>query len=309
MQKPSGIALEKKPTLRARIWAARSDYLLMAPYLLFFTVFIIAPVVIAIALSFTQYNMIEPARFIGLGNYVKMLLDDDVFLIAFQNTLLFGLVVGPISYVMCFIVAWMISGFRPMVRSFITAVFYIPTIVGAAGWTVWRLVFNPDQYGILNGLLMNMGFLQEPVGWLVDKQYIMPVLIVVQLWLSMGISFLTFVAGIQNIDKTLYEAGFVDGIKNRFQELWYITLPSMVPQLVFGAVMQIVSSFTVADVSIELAGFPSTSYAGETMATHIMDYGDIRFEFGYACAMATMLVLVMVALNKVITKLLSRLDS
>lgn len=291
-----------------RIKANRASYVLMLPYLIVFSVFTIAPVIIAIVLGFTQYNMVQPPEFIGFDNYIKMFLDDDVFLIAFQNTLLFGLVIGPLSYLLCFMIAWMISGFRSGTRAFITAVFYIPTIIGVAGWGVWRLFFSPDQYGILNGLLMNIGLINEPVGWLVDKQYIMPVLIVVQLWMSMGISFLTFVAGMQNIDRTLYEAGVIDGIRNRFQELWYITLPAMVPQLIFGAVMQIVSSFSIADVSVELAGFPSTSYAGETLVTHIMDYGNIRYEFGYACAMAVVLVSFMVFLNKLITRLLSKLN-
>lgn len=300
-------SLQVKKPLLIRIYNYRASYVLMLPYLVLFFLFTVTPVIIAIALGFTQYNMIQPPHFIGLVNYIKMFLDDDVFLIAFQNTVMFGIVIGPLSYLMCFFVAWMIAGFKPFIRAIITAVFFIPTIIGVSGWGIWRLVFSPDQYGVLNGLLMQFGFLNEPIGWLIDNKFIMPVLIIVQLWLSLGISFLTFVAGMQTIDPILYEAGMIDGIRNRFQELWYITLPSMVPQLLFGAVMQIVGSFTIADVSIELAGFPSTGYAGETMVTHIMDYGNIRYEFGYACAMAVVLVIFMVGMNKLVAKLLGRL--
>lgn len=287
----------------------KASYVLMAPYLLFFTLFTITPVIMAIVLSFTQYDMLQPPRFIGLSNYIRMFLDDDIFIIAITNTMVFAFIVGPVSYALCFVVAWLINELGRTLRSIATSLFYIPTVVGATGWVIWRLLLSPDQYGFINGMLMKFGFVHEPIAWLLDKKYILPVLIMVQLWLSLGISFLAFVAGLQTIDKSLYEAGVIDGIRNRFQELWYITLPSMIPQLAFGAVMQIISSFSVADVSVELAGFPSTGYAGETVVTHIMDYGNIRYEFGYACAMAVVLVSVMVCTNNVVSRLLNKVGT
>jgi multiple sugar transport system permease protein len=202
---------------------------------------------------------------------------------------------------------WLINDLKPMARACVTALFYIPTIVGAAGWGVWRLIFSSDQYGLINGFLMKLGLVNEPIGWLTDEAYILPVLIVVSLWMSMGISFLTFIAGFQNVDKTLYEAGMMDGIKNRFQELWYITIPSMSNQMIFGAVMQIVNCFAVGEVSAVLAGLPSTGYAGETIVTHIMDYGNLRFEFGYACAMGVVLVLMMQYSKKLATSLIGKM--
>ena len=284
----------------------KESYLLMAPYMIFFLMFTILPVVLSIVLGFTYYNMIELPRFIGWYNYIRLFLDDDIFIIALKNTLFFALVTGPISYILSFFVAWMINDLSRTLRSIATSVFYIPTVVGAAVFPMWRLIFSPDEYGYLNGLLMGMGFINEPVAWLLDKEYVLAILILVQLWMSLGISFLAFVAGLQTVDRSLYEAGVMDGIKNRFQELWYITLPSMIPQLIFGAVMQIVVSFSVADVSIQLAGFPSTEYAGETMVTHIMDYGSIRYEMGYASAMAVVLFFMMVFTNRVVTKLLNK---
>ena len=275
------------------IMRKKTSYLMMLPYMVFFFVFTILPVILAVFLSFSDYDMVHKPLFLGIENYLQMFLNDEYFIMAFKNTLIFAIIVGPLSYVVCFLIAWLISDLKPMARALVTALFYIPTIVGAAGWGVWKLLFSSDEYGFINSILMNMGFLNEPIGWLNDEAYIMPVLIIVQLWMSMGISFLTFIAGFQNVDKTLYEAGMMDGVKNRFQELWYITIPSMANQMVFGAVMQIVACFTVADVSVQLAGLPSTGYAGETMVTHIMDYGNLRFEFGYACAMAVLLVVMM----------------
>ena len=285
----------------------RVSYLMMLPYLIFFVLFTILPVIVSIVLSFTDYDMVQAPVFVGLENYFQIFLNDEYFIVSLKNTLIFAIILGPASYVICFLVAWLINDLKPMARACVTALFYIPTIVGAAGWGVWRLIFSSDQYGLINGFLMKLGLVNEPIGWLTDEAYILPVLIVVSLWMSMGISFLTFIAGFQNVDKTLYEAGMMDGIKNRFQELWYITIPSMSNQMIFGAVMQIVNCFAVDEVSAVLAGLPSTGYAGETIVTHIMDYGNLRFEFGYACAMGVVLVLMMQYSKKLATSLIGKM--
>jgi multiple sugar transport system permease protein len=296
----------KMKTSAAALKRHRESYLLLTPYMIFFILFTILPVVLSVFMGFTYYNLIEPPRFIGWYNYIRLFLDDDIFIIALKNTMLFAFITGPISYALSFIVAWIINDLSRTLRAVATVLFYIPTIIGVSVYPMWRLIFSPDAYGYLNGFLMKWGILQEPVAWLIDQNQLLVILIVVQLWMSMGISFLAFVAGLQTVDRSLYEAGVMDGIKNRFQELWYITLPSMIPQLVFGAVMQIVISFSVADVSIQLAGFPSTEYAGETIVTHIMDYGSIRYEMGYASSLAVVLFVMMVATNRIVTKLLHK---
>lgn len=300
-------AKDKFKRLGQNISANRVSYLMMLPYLIFFVLFTILPVVVSIVLSFTDYDMVQAPVFVGLENYFQIFLNDEYFIVSLKNTLIFAIILGPASYVICFLVAWLINDLKPLTRAFVTALFYIPTIVGAAGWGVWRLIFSSDQYGLINGFLMKLGLVNEPIGWLTDEAYILPVLIVVSLWMSMGISFLTFIAGFQNVDKTLYEAGMMDGIKNRFQELWYITIPSMANQMIFGAVMQIVNCFAVGEVSAVLAGLPSTGYAGETIVTHIMDYGNLRFEFGYACAMGVVLVLMMQYSKKLATSLIGKM--
>ncbi|MHB1452596.1 MAG: carbohydrate ABC transporter permease [Saccharofermentanales bacterium] len=293
----------KELRLWYRIRKGRQSYLLMAPYMLFFTCFTILPVIVSVFLSTTNYNMFEKPNFTGFDNFVRMLLDDDVFLIAIKNTLIFAFITGPISYFLCFTFAWLINELTPKVRAVATVLFYAPALSGQA-FTVWLFIFSADRYGIVNGFLMRMGLINEPVAWLWDARYSMTVLILVQLWLSLGTGFLAFIAGLQSVDTTLYEAGSIDGIRNRFQELWYITLPSMVPQLVFGAVMQIVTSFTVAEVPMRLSGFPSTEYATQTIVTHILDFSTLRFELGYASAVAVFLFVLMFISNKVIIRLL-----
>ncbi len=281
---------------------------MIAPYFILFFFFTVLPVLTSIVLSFTQFNVLEPPIFTGWTNYTRLFLDDDIFKIAIKNTLVFAVITGPISYFMCLLFAWIINEFRPKVRAFLTLVFYAPSISGNA-YLIWNLILRGDRYGLLNGWLLDLNFINAPIVWMRTEKYVMLFLIIVQLWLSLGTGFLTFIAGLQTIDKSLYEAAAVDGIKNRWQELWYVTLPSMRPQLLFGAVMQITQSFAIADVSINLAGNPSTNYAGATIVTHLLDTGSIRYEMGYASAIAVILFLLMVGTNKLAQKVLRKVGT
>lgn len=284
---------------------SKHSYILLAPYMILFSVFTVLPVVISIILSFTYFNMLEFPKFVGWHNYSRLFLEDDIFLVAIKNTILFAVITGPISYIACFVFAWIINELSPKLRAFMTLVFYAPSISGNV-FFIWLMIFSGDRYGIANGFLIKWGLLMEPVQWLKIEAYILPIIIIVQLWLSLGTGFLAFIAGLQTVDRTLYEAGAVDGIRNRWQELWYITLPSMKPQLMFGAVIQLTTSLAVADVSIALAGFPSVNYAAETIVTHLIDYGTTRFEMGYASSIATILFIIMLGTNLIVQKLLRK---
>jgi multiple sugar transport system permease protein len=294
------------PDVKKEIYKNRYYYVLMAQYMIIFFTFVVLPVIASIGISFTYFNMLELPRFIGWQNYSRLFLNDDIFLIALRNTFYFAIITGPVSYFACFIFAWIINELPPKLRAFMTLVFYAPSISGNV-YYIWQIIFSGDRYGFINGLLIRLGIILEPVQWLKDERYIMTVLIVVQLWMSLGTSFLAFIAGLQSLDRSLIEAGAVDGIKNRLQELWYIVLPSMRPQLLFGAVMQITNSLAVADISVALAGFPSVNYAGHTVVTHLMDYGTIRFEMGYASAIATVLFVIMLGTNLLTQKMIRKI--
>lgn len=281
-------------------------YMMVAPFALIFIVFTFLPVMISIILSLTSFDMVGAPEFIGFANYVKLIVYDPIFLTAVKNTLVFAIITGPISYIMCFLFAWVVNDLPRIPRAIMTLVFYAPSISGNA-YLVWKLLFSSDTYGWANAWMIKLGLSTEAILWLQTEGYIMPILIVVQLWLSLGISFLTFIAGLQNMDKSLYEAAAVEGIKNRWQELWYITLPSMKPQLMFGAVMQITSSLSVSQLSIDLVGFPSPNYAGHTILTHLHDFGNVRYELGYACTIAVILFFIMLICNVLIQKLLRKL--
>ena len=283
-------------------------YLFLLPYAVLFFTFIILPICTSIYYSFTYYNILEPARFIGFQNYVNLFLQDEVFLTAIKNTLVIAVITGPLGYIMSFLFAWFICELPRWPRTIAVVIFYSPSIAGAA-YNIFAIIFKGDVYGYLNSILMQFGFIDAPILWLSDPRYILPVLIVVILWMSMGTGFLSFVAGLQGVDKAMYEAGYVDGIRNRWQELYHITLPSMKPMLLFGAVMAITSAFNVCDVPRALAGYPSTDYAARTIVTHLFDYGFSRFEMGYASAIATVLFLLMILCNKAIQSMLRKVGT
>jgi len=304
--------MARKKEMRAYQWKmakkSKACYLFLAPYAILFITFFVVPVITSLCLSFTYFNILEPPRFIFLQNYINLLLADDVFLIAVKNTLLLALVTGPVGYIMSFLFAWFINELPRWLRAIAIVVFYAPSLSGNM-FFIWGYFFSGDAYGLLNGILMELGLIAEPIRWLVTPQYMMPIVIGVSLWMSLGTGFLALVAGLQGIDKSMYEAGLIDGIKNRWQELWFITLPNMKSMLMFSAVMSITTAFNVADVPQALTGFPSTDYATHTVVLHLIDYGSIRFEMGYASAIATLLFLAMILCNKLIQKFLRRVGT
>ena len=283
-------------------------YLFLLPYALLFTLFYVAPVVISIFYSFTYYNILESPRFIALQNYISLILEDDIFLIGLKNTFLIAVVTGPLGYIMSFLFAWLINELPRWVRSVAVVVFYAPSIAGNC-YVIFSVFFRGDAYGYVNAFLMNLGIIDKPVLWFINPDYMLPICMLVILWMSLGTGFLSFVAGLQGVDRSQFEAGYMDGIKNRWQELWYITLPNMKPMLMFGAVMSITQAFGVYDVTMALCGYPSTDYAARTIVTHLFDYGFTRFEMGYACAIATILFLIMILCNKAIQSLLRRVGT
>lgn len=299
---------ERRRYFFRRIQKNKIAYVLLFPFLALFIIFTVIPVFMSLFYSLTYYNMLQEPVFIGLGNYTKLFFSDDIFLTALKNTIVFAVITGPMGYILSFLIAWFINELSPKVRAIFVLMFYAPSISGNT-YLIWKLLFSSDSTGLINGFLMQLGFTATPIYWLQDTRYILTILILVQLWMSLGTGFLAFVAGLQGVDTSMYEAGSIDGIRNRWQELWYITLPAMRPQLVFGAVLAVTNAFAVSDISTNLAGFPSVRYAGHTIVTHLLDYGNIRFEMGYASAIATVLFILTLGCNKVINTLLKKVGN
>ena len=287
------IKADKKPAI-----------VMLLPFAVLFCLFTVLPVASSVVLSFFHYDMISMPSFVGLDNYIRMIVADNVFTISLKNTLVFAVVTGPLGFFLSFLLAWMVNEFNGYMRAVLSFLFYSPSLAGNA-YFIWSILFSGDSYGYINSLLLNYGFIQEPIQWLNNAQYTMTICIIVQLWMSMGISFLANIAGLQNASPQLYEAGAIDGIRNRWQELWYITLPSMKSILLFSCVMQIQSSFSASAVMTTLTGVPSVEYSTHTIVTHLSDVGSVRYEMGYAAAISVFLFALMAVSRLIIGKIIN----
>ena len=281
-------------------------YIMISPFLILFFLFTVLPVISSLGLSFFSYDMISLPKFSGVANYLRMFNGDEVFPKAVVNTLKFAVVTGPLSYLLAYLLAWFINDFNPAVRTVLTFIFYAPAMIGNATF-IWQTMFSSDSYGYANSFLISLGIITEPISWFKNEAYNFTILIIVQLWTSMGISFLADIAGLQNVNPELYEAGALDGIKNRWYELWYITLPSMKSILLFGAVMQIQATFSIGAVITALAGYPSVNNSVDTVVSHLLDVGTVRYEMGYAASISTVLFLMMLFARYIIGKILNLL--
>lgn len=308
-------AVEKKQLSRGEMtkaqWTLREmrvnkvGYIMVAPFFILFLIFTVLPVILSLLFSLTTFNLLQFPKFVFLDNYVRLLLDDDIFLLAIKNTMIFAAVTGPVSYILSLFMAWFINELSPRMRAIVTLIFYAPSISGQI-YMIWQVIFSSDQYGYANSILFSLNLISEPILWFENAKYTMGLCIVVALWTSLGTAFLSFIAGLQTIDRSLYEAAAVDGVKNRWQELWFVTLPTMRPQLMFGAVMAITGSFGFGGIVTALCGFPSVDYSAHTIMHHLDDYGGQRFEMGYASAIATLLFLLMMGANLVVNRVLSK---
>lgn len=263
-------------------------FIIMLPFMVLFFLFNILPVLSSIVLSFFDYDMISSPIFSGLENYIRMFAEDELFLKVVGNTLKFSIISGPLSFIMAFLLAWMINEFSPQIRVLLTFIFYAPALVGNA-YFIWQVFFSSDSYGYMNNLLMSFGLINEPINWFQNTSYNMTLILIVQLWMSMGVSFLSNIAGLQNVNTELYEAGAIDGIRTRWHELWYITLPSMKNILLFGAVMQIQGVFSASGLITTLAGYPSVNNSVDMLVSYISDVGTTRYEMGYASSLSLFL--------------------
>ncbi|MHB1454404.1 MAG: carbohydrate ABC transporter permease [Saccharofermentanales bacterium] len=282
----------------------RTGILFFLPFFILFTTFIIIPVFVSIGLSLTDYNLLEFPKFLGIANFRTLFLDDDVFMIALNNTFKFAFIAGPLSFAGAFLLAWVINQLK--FRNLFALAFYIPSITNAIAMSVvWLYIFSPDRYGLINNLLYNLGVISQPVLWSLDASLIMPVIIIIYVWMNMGTGFLVFLAGLQNVSSEIYEAGMIDGIRNKFQELWYLTIPQLKPQLLFGAISTVTASFSVFEIAVGFAGIPSPNYAGHTIVAHLYDYAFIRFEMGYASAIACILFFITFTFGQILTRALA----
>ena len=283
-----------------------TPYIFLAPYLIMFAIFIVIPIIVAIALSLTNFDTIQTPEWAGFLNYINLFTSDAIFMQnVLPNTITYALIVGPGGYVLAFLLAWAIAQLTRIPRTILALILYSPSLTaGTAMQVLWRIIFSGDRTGYINAYLIEWGLINQPITFLSSADYLLPSMSVVGLWASMGSGFLSMLAGVMNGNDELYEAGAIDGIKNRAQELIYITVPTMKPQMLFGAVMAVVNTFNNGMIGVQLSGSnPTPGYAGQLIVNHIDDYGFIRYEMGYAAAVSVALLLIIMLFSKVANKL------
>lgn len=297
----------KTKRTRTRLVESRSEslafYLMLAPFALLFILFTVLPVLSSVGLSFFSYDMMSIPKFVGLQNYLRMVVGDEIFPKTVLNTLKFSIITGPVSFLISFLLGWLINELRPFARSALAFLFYAPTL-SASTFLIWQVAFSGDSYGYINNFLLSTGLIDTPINWFYNTSYNTAVIIIIQLWTSIGVAFLANIAGLQNVNTEMYEAGALDGIRTRWHELWYITLPSMKSILLFGAVMQIQATFSIGDVIKTLAGYPSVNNSVDTIVTHLADISGTRFEMGYAASISVFLFAMMAVTRVVVGKIL-----
>lgn len=279
-------------------------YFMIAPFFILFVAFTVLPVISSVVLSFFDFDAVSTPRWAGLDNYLRMFVQDDVFPKALSNTLTLAIITGPLGFLIAFMLAWMVNEFGPSVRTLLSFMFYAPALAGNV-YFIWQVLFSGDAYGYINSTLLSLGLIVEPVQWLKNPSYALPIICIVQLWMSMGVTFLSNISGLQNVNPELYEAGAIDGVKNRWHELWYITIPSMKSIMMFGVVMQIQSAFSISAVPIALCGYPSINNSADTLVSLISDVGASRYEMGYAAAISVMLFVLMSVTKNLLGKLVN----
>ena len=286
-------------------------YLFMSGYLLLFITFIILPVLAGVGMSLTYFNTIQPPQFVGVKNFVDLFTRDRVFMQnVIPNTLQFALFVGLGGYIISFMLAWMLAQLTRGPRTILAIILYSPSLTGGVVMSViWRTLFSGDEFGYMNQLLLSLGFIDAPIQFLQSPDYLMAVMIIVSIWSSMGIGFLAMLAGILNVNSELYEAAAIDGIRNRYQEIIYITVPSMKPQMLFGAVMAVVGTFNASNIGAQLSGQnPTPQNAGQLVVTHLEDYGFLRLEMGYAAAISVTLLIFVYYVSRIAFKAFGERD-
>ncbi len=289
----------------------RNAYIFLSPYILLFCIFIIIPIVIAISLSFTLFDSVNFPTFNGVDNYIYLFTRDSIFMqYVLPNTIKYALIVGPGGYMLSFFLAWCLAQIPHIPRTVIAIILYTPSMtMGVAMAVLWRVIFSGNEAGYLNNALLTIGLIKEPIQWLAEPKYILPIMIIVALWGANGVGFLGMLSGVLNINPEVYEAAYIDGMKNRFQEIFYITIPMMKPQMLFGAVMAIVGTFNSGAIGVQLTGSnPTPQYAGQLIVNHIDYYGFTKWEMGYAAAVSVVLLLIIMLFSKLAYKLFGTND-
>jgi putative chitobiose transport system permease protein len=280
-----------------------TPYLFLTPALLVILVFVVYPMVAVIFYSFTSYDIITPPKWIGLKNFQDLIVDSN-FWLALRNSLVY-LIVTPVLIVLSIILAIIVNRKLPGINLF-RGLYYIPAISGSiAVGIIWRWIFDA-QGGMLNGVLIWLGVLKEPVQWLATPSLTIPIAMLLTIWMGMGYYMMIFLAGLQNIPEELYDAALIDGC-NSWQKHFYVTLPGLRPQVTMVLVVSSLAAMEVFNEIYVLFGqLGGIMNSGFTMVFY-MWYKAFRLQHaGYASAIAIALLVITMAFSIMNIRILER---
>lgn len=297
LSKAIRVKTPKRLTDRDGFWAA----VMLSPNLIGFLLFTLIPVMASLVLSFTEYDILTPIKWVGLANYREMLFKDKIVPQVVKNTLVYAVTVVPVGMFLSLMLAMALDQKIKFVK-FYRAACFMPVITSAVAVAlVWQWLYNPE-FGLINAFLRGIG-VSNPPAWLNSKVWALPAVILTAIWKGLGYNMLLFLAGLQNISVTYYEAADLDGA-NGLQRFFYITWPLLSPTTFFVFVMSVISSFQVFDL-IQLMTQGGPGRASSVLVHYIYQNAFNYFYMGYASALAYLLfaiVLVITLFNMIFQK-------
>ena len=271
-----------------------TSYLFLAPFLLFFVMFVVYPMIMCVYTSFFDATMGREDIFVGFGNYVT-LFQDPVFWVALRNTAIIVLVSVPVTCAFSLWVASVISKMHVVATSALRCIFYLPVVTGSVAVTmVWKWMFNYTQ-GIFNYIGTETGLLEKNINWLGDPKYALGCIILILLTTSVGQPIVLYVSALDNVDKSLVEAAEVDGATPK-QAFWKIKWPQMMPTTLYILVITTINSFQCfALIQLLTSGGPRNSTM--TIMYYIYYNAFKLYRYGYGSAMGVILAIFIAVLS------------
>lgn len=263
-----------------------SSYLLVSPYLLHVLVFVLFPVGFSLFLSFHEWNIISPMKYVGLTNYEK-LLQDQYFLKSLRNTLVFLAIHIPLQISIALGLAVILNQ-QLWFRAFFRGAFFMPVVVSGVVVTIlWQQLYGYEM-GSINMLLNSMGI--EKVGWLTDPQWAMPSIAIMATWKNVGLYIILFLVGLQSVPGSLYEASALEGA-TKWQQFWYITLPVINPTMIMVMILSTIGGFSLfIEPYVMTGGGPLNSTLSAVL--YIYKQGFFYYHMGYAATLGLILALI-----------------
>ena len=282
-----------KKSFFTRLNEAKWSYIFVAPAVLLFFIFVVGPLITSFYWSFTEYDAIHAPKWVGLDNYKNIFFNDPRFWKSIRNTIFYTLGVIPPVVVLSLLLAIAVDQ-QIRFKNFFKVIYFIPSVTSVIALSViWKWLFAGEKYGLINHILIRVGL--QPVDWLMSPVWTLPAIMIMSIWAGLGYNMILFLAGLQTIPKTVYEAADIDGA-NVFDKFWHITLPLLKPFTVFVVIIGFITSFQVFEriyiMTQSEFGIGGVLDSALTVVAYLYDMGFRKFKMGYASALGYIIFVV-----------------